>query len=176
VQYARQRLPGTADGPLSLDGRRAGGPPGHRLPGCGTRPEPVATTREVVARDPPLHRAVLPGAGGDRGGDHSVVRDPLHGAVSARHVRVRRRRIPLGPSGAGLCIPAGNRPLPAVQPATIEVDGPNNSLVGVGRFELPAPRPQTACSARLSYTPIPLSLPHSWPTVGLPERILAPRH
>ena len=30
-----------------------------------------------------------------------------------------------------------------------------STLVGVDRFELSAPRPQTVCSARLSYTPTP---------------------
>ena len=73
----------------------------------------VASARQVVSRDPSLHRADLPGSRGDRLRDHLLVRDPFHWSLSERPLRLRRRRPALGQSRHGLRFRPGDRPIPA---------------------------------------------------------------
>ncbi len=58
---------------------------------------------------------------GDRRGRHRVVRHPVHRSLPTGAVRLRRRRRQVGPTGAGLRVPARHRSVPAVQP---RVTGP----------------------------------------------------
>src|SRR4029453_5354846 len=67
------------------------------------------------ARDPRLPRGALPGSRGPRLRDPRVVRDPLHGEVSAGSVRVQCRSDPLEQPRARLRVPPRHRRVPAVQ-------------------------------------------------------------
>ena len=55
----------------------------------------------------------------DRGLGHRLVRHPLHRTLSASAVRLHGGRRPVGTSRAGLRVPAGHRPVPAVQAQVI---------------------------------------------------------
>ena len=65
---------------------------------------------------PALHRAHRAVALRDRGDRHCLVRHPLHRTLPAGTLRFRGRGRPLEPPGGRLRIPAGHRPIPAVQP------------------------------------------------------------
>jgi len=83
-------------------------------PNVEPRPEPMATAREVAARDPALHRAHHPldPRSARRGG--RVVRDSVHRKVSEGAVRLRRWRREVGAPSTGVRVPTRDRPLPAV--------------------------------------------------------------
>ena len=91
-----------------------------RLPGSTRRPprsatEPLALACEVAARDPALHRAVLPLDRLRRADDRRLLRDPVHRSLSAGHLRFQRRRAALDLARLVLLVRrAGHGPLPAV--------------------------------------------------------------
>ena len=67
----------------------------YAYPDVATRTQPVASSGEVVPGDPPLYRTGLPGHRGGRGGDHCLVRHPVHRTLPEGDVRFRGRRHPL---------------------------------------------------------------------------------
>ena len=63
---------------------------------------------------------VVPRLRGGRVHRDRVVRDPVHGPLPARPVRLRRRRRALERARLGLRVPAGHRPLPALLAQAVE--------------------------------------------------------
>jgi hypothetical protein len=61
-----------------------------------------------------LLRAGVPGHRGGRGGDHRLVRHPVHRALPQGDVRFRRGCHPLAQPGHRLRVRPGYRPVPAV--------------------------------------------------------------
>ena len=88
-----------------------------------TRPQPGPAARQVAARDPPLHRAVLPHDRRVVRRHLRLVRDPLHRPLPAVAVRLHRGRDPLAQPRRGLRLPSDHRPLPAIQPAGLTTCG-----------------------------------------------------
>ena len=84
VRRPHRRLRRATHRRVPLDGRGAEGPSRHRLPRRRAGPEPLAATRQVVPRDPALHRAALLVDRRLRRGRHRLVRDPVHRPLSAR--------------------------------------------------------------------------------------------
>src|SRR5688500_18646669 len=102
--------------PVPVDRRRAVGAPRARVPRGRARPQPLAAAREVAARHPALPRARRAVAGCAARGRRGVVRDPRERAVPAGAFRLRGGGRPVEPARRRLRLPAGHRPLPAVQP------------------------------------------------------------
>ena len=93
------------------------GPPRGRLSRRRTRAQPVAATRQMAARTPPLCRAVRARCRGRRGHHHRLVRHPVHRHLSSRVVRFRGRCRPLVNARMGIRLSARNGHIPALQPA-----------------------------------------------------------
>ncbi len=121
--------------------------PGLCLPRRGARSQPVAASGEMVPGHPTLHRAVLPAHRDGRGGDHRLVRHPVHRALPQGDVRFRGGRHPLGQPGHRLRGRPGHRPVPAVsaEPVRYRLFFMNSSI-GNG---LPCPG-YAACSLSLT--------------------------
>ena len=66
--------------------------PGHARGAARRAAEPLEVAGQVVPRDPALHRARVPLDRVRAADDRRVLRDPVHRPLSARHVRVQRRR------------------------------------------------------------------------------------
>ena len=71
---------------VPVDRRAAVGAAGDRVPECRDGSRARHAAHQVAAGDPALHRAVLPGHRGFLRGDLRLVRDPVHGPVSARSI------------------------------------------------------------------------------------------
>ena len=112
--------------------------------------EPLAVARQVAARDPALRCSLLPLGGVRRDDRRRVLRDPLHGSLSARDLRLQRRRAALDVAGGLLLLRrARHRPLSALHP------GRGGRLPGEARGRLPRPpvaraRPRQVVAARHS--------------------------
>ena len=88
------------------------GPARGRAP---ARSEPLAVGREVAARDPALRRARVPVAHLPRAHDRRVLRDPVHGPLPARDLRLQPGRAPLDVACRVLLVRrARDRPVPAL--------------------------------------------------------------
>ena len=102
----------------SVRHRRAPRPAAVSRPSGGrARPErrPLALAREVGARDPALHRARVPLAHAARADRDRVLRDPLHGPLPARDLRLQPRGHALDVAGRLLLVRgARHGPLPAL--------------------------------------------------------------
>src|SRR5437899_8882283 len=116
ARNARRRVLRVAHCPIPLDRRGAVRAPRDRLPRRRARPQPLAATRQVAARDTSLHRALLPRARRDRRGHRGLVRHSHQRTLSPVALRLRGGSHALGPSCRGVCLTVGDRPLSAFQP------------------------------------------------------------
>src|SRR5205085_4932405 len=109
-----RRLLGADGRPLPIDGRAPGGRARLPLPRRAAGTKPLAAARQVAARDPALHPARLPLDRRGRGGDHRLVRDPLHRPLSPRPIRLRARGHAMDEPRNRVWVFARDRSLPTV--------------------------------------------------------------
>src|SRR5262252_4444550 len=110
----RYGLPRADGRPLPVDGRGAVRSPRLPLSRRAARAQPLAAPGQVVPRPSALHRAVLPGHRGVRGGHRRLVRHPPLGALPADSLRLRRGRPSLGQPGYRLRADPRDRRIPAL--------------------------------------------------------------